>query len=410
MVPKLNQLFAPLYESAARYFFLYGGRGSSKSFHAADFLLKLTYQKGHKILYTRYTMKSAKKSVIPEFADKIQRYKCSEHFEITNEEITNLKTGSKILFAGIKTSEGIQTAALKSIPDVTTWVLDEAEELPSEAIFNTIDESIRLPNIQNRVILILNPTFVTHWIYDTFFKDLPEGFAGRMGTAPIDREYIYSSYLDNADHLAESFIAKADLTKATDILGYNNRYLGHWASENPNALWKREEIKYEKAPEEFARVVVAIDPATTSNTKSDETGIVVAGKTAAGKIYVLEDATGKYKPEEWAQKSVNLYYKWGASVIVPETNQGGDMVKNTIYQIDETVNVKGKHAVNSKKARAEPVKGLYSKGIVFHAQKFAKLEQEMLTWSGLAGDKSPNRLDAMVWGVAELGLRTFVVT
>jgi len=156
--------------SDSRYFVCTGGRGSSKSYSLNSFLLLLTYEVGHVILFTRYTLTSAHVSIIPEFIDKIETADLSHDFYITKDEIINKKTGSKILFKGIKTSSGTQTANLKSLAGVTTWVLDEAEELTDEDTFDKIDFSIRAKDIQNRVILVLNPSTKQHFIYCYFDK------------------------------------------------------------------------------------------------------------------------------------------------------------------------------------------------------------------------------------------------
>jgi len=165
----LSTKFVPLFKNKSRYFVVTGGRGSSKSFTITLFLLQLTYEKGHKILFSRYTLISANASIIPEFIEKIDLMDVHKDFRITKDEIINLTTGSSIMFKGIKTSSGNQTAALKSLSGVTTFVLDEAEELTDEATFSKIDLSIRHQTMTNRVILILNPTTKEHWIYKRFF-------------------------------------------------------------------------------------------------------------------------------------------------------------------------------------------------------------------------------------------------
>ncbi len=142
--------YQPLYNTDKRYILITGGRGSGKSFEVGTFLSLLTYEQQHRILFTRYTMASAGISIIPEFMEKIELLEVPHHFDINKSEITNTETGSDILFRGIKTSSGNQTANLKSLQGVTTWVLDEAEELIDESIFDTIDLSIRKKGIQNR--------------------------------------------------------------------------------------------------------------------------------------------------------------------------------------------------------------------------------------------------------------------
>jgi phage terminase large subunit len=126
-----------------RYYLITGGRGSGKSWTLALFLLNLTYQKGHVILFTRYTLVSAFISIIPEFLDKIEIMGKVNDFEVTQSEIINKLTGSKILFRGIKTSSGVNTANLKSIAGLSTWVIDEAEELTDSDVFDKVDLSIR---------------------------------------------------------------------------------------------------------------------------------------------------------------------------------------------------------------------------------------------------------------------------
>jgi phage terminase large subunit len=168
---KINDKYMPLFNDDSRYFVITGGRGSGKSFGVTVFLLLLTYEKGHKVLFTRYTMKSANTSIIPEFIEKIELLGKQSDFRITRDEIMNLTTGSSIIFKGIKTSSGNNTAALKSLNGITTFVVDEAEELDDEKTFDKIDLSVRAMGKQNRVILILNPATKEHWIYQRFFRD-----------------------------------------------------------------------------------------------------------------------------------------------------------------------------------------------------------------------------------------------
>ena len=138
---KIHEKYQPLWTSKNRYFVVTGGRGSAKSFSVALRLLHLTYEKGEKILFTRYTLTSAYASIIPEFIEKIDMMEANSDFKITKDEIINLTTGSSIMFKGIRTTSGNQTAALKSLTGITAFVLDEAEELVDEAIFDKIDFS-----------------------------------------------------------------------------------------------------------------------------------------------------------------------------------------------------------------------------------------------------------------------------
>jgi len=212
--------------SDSRYFVITGGRGSGKSYSLNSFLLLLTYEVGHVILFTRYTLTSAHVSIIPEFLDKIETANLQQDFYITKDEIINLKTGSKILFKGIKTSSGTQTANLKSLAGVTTWVLDEAEELNDEDTFDKIDFSIRAKNIQNRVILVLNPATKEHFIYKRFFEE--KGVEAGANEIKEDTTYIHTTYLDNYKNLNESFIHQVELMKENNPNKYKHVILGGW--------------------------------------------------------------------------------------------------------------------------------------------------------------------------------------
>jgi phage terminase large subunit len=212
--------------SDSRYFVITGGRGSGKSYSLNSFLLLLTYEVGHVILFTRYTLTSAHISIIPEFIDKIETANLNNDFSITKDEIINLKTGSKILFKGIKTSSGTQTANLKSLAGVTTWVLDEAEELNDEDTFDKIDFSIRAKDVQNRVILVLNPATKEHFIYKRFYES--KGVADGSNLVKGDTTYIHTTYEDNIKNLSQSFILQIEDMKVRRPQKYKHQILGGW--------------------------------------------------------------------------------------------------------------------------------------------------------------------------------------
>lgn len=225
--------------SDSRYFIVTGGRGSGKSYSINLLLLLLTYESGHVILFTRYTLTSAHVSIIPEFIDKIDVLDKHSDFHITKDEIINLRTGSKILFKGIKTSSGTQTANLKSLAGVTTWILDEAEELTDEDTFDKIDYSIRSKDKQNRVILILNPATKEHFIYQKFFE--AKGIEAGSNTIKGDTTYIHTTYLDNYNNLSESFLNQIQTIKERRPDKYKHTILGGWLEKAEGVIfsnWK----------------------------------------------------------------------------------------------------------------------------------------------------------------------------
>lgn len=222
----INEKFEPLRKSDCRYYIVTGGRGSSKSFSTTLIEATNTFNVGYSCLFTRYTMTSAELSIIPEFTEKIDLLKCPEYFDVNRKEITNTITNSKIIFRGIKTSAGNQTANLKSLQGISTWVLDEAEEMVDENEFDTIDLSVRSKAQQNRIIMILNPTTKEHWIYKRFFenKGVTEGFNGIIG----DTCYIHTTYLDNKENLPNSFLKNIENIKLNNPNKYKHKILGGW--------------------------------------------------------------------------------------------------------------------------------------------------------------------------------------
>ena len=231
---QINSKYKPL-GNDTRYFVVTGGRGSGKSYSVNALLVMLTYEAGHVILFTRYTMTSAHVSIIPEFIQKLEELDRTEDFHITKDEIVNLQTGSKIIFKGIKTSSGDQTASLKSLQGVTTWVLDEAEELVNEDIFDKIDLSIRAKGKDNRVILILNPTTKEHFIYKRFFES--RGVEAGSNVTKNDVTYIHTTYLDNKDNLSESYLNQIETIRERRPEKYKHQILGGWLDKAEGVIF-----------------------------------------------------------------------------------------------------------------------------------------------------------------------------
>ena len=379
-------------EPLTRYHLVTGGRGSGKSFSISLFLLNLTYESGHVILFTRWTMVSAFISIIPEFIEKIELLNKEEDFEITQNEIVNKLTGSKILFKGIKTSQGTATASLKSISGVTTFLLDEAEELVDETIFDRIDLSIRSKDKPNRVILVMNPSYKSHWIYKRW-----------VAKPKQDCTYIHTTYLHNRQNLSKSFLDAAERTKSENLHRYNHLFLGEWLDDAEGMLWNREIINRSRVAvsPRLVRVIVAIDPAASSNMDSDETGIVVCGIDANKNGYLIEDLSGKYTPNQWGSLASQTAERVHADCIVAEKNQGGDMVTAVIRQYNQNTRVKLVTATKGKYVRAEPIYSMYEQGRIYHLGEFPILENQMITFDPDKG-KSPDRVDALVWGFTEL--------
>lgn len=137
---------------------------------------------------------------------------------------------------------------------------------------------------------------------------------------------------------------------------------------------------------------------------SDDTGIVVAAKGTDGRGYLLDDLTCRLSPDGWANRAVGALRDRNADRIIAEVNNGGDLVERVIRTVDSRVPYKKVHASRGKLTRAEPIAALYEQGKISHVGSFPQLEDELCSYAGQPGEKSPNRLDALVWAFTELFL------
>jgi len=207
---------------------------------------------------------------------------------------------------------------------------------------------------------------------------------------------------DNKKHLAESALQQLKDKYEGTTLGRQELY-AEVLDEIEGALWKPSMIDNTRVKEmpEMQRVIVSIDPAVTNNEGSDETGILVVGKGFDKRFYVLDDLSDRMSADTWANVAINAFYKYNCDRIIAEVNNGGDLVERLIRTIDRNVPYKKVHASRGKLVRAEPISALYEQERVSHVGTFSKLEDQMCSFT-LDSRSSPDRLDALVWGLTEL--------
>lgn len=224
------------------------------------------------------------------------------------------------------------------------------------------------------------------------FKAAQGDTSGRWAT------YTFSSHAN--PHLSKE--ALQEIARDMSNLAYRQEIMAEDIDEIPGALWTRAILEAQRLSTRpgLVRVVVAIDPAVSANESSNETGIIVAGIDAHDHGYILEDASLRSSPDGWARAAIEAYHRWEADLIVAESNQGGDMVENTLRTIDSNVPVALVRATRGKYTRAEPVSALYEQKRVHHIGAFEELEDQLCGW--LPGDTSPDRLDALVWALTAL--------
>ena len=264
-----QEIYHPLYTDKEKFIILItGGRGSGKSFNASTFIERLTFEMTpvekivHQILYTRYTMVSASMSIIPEMMEKIELDGTTKYFKTTKTDIVNKMTKSRIMFRGIKTSSGNQTAKLKSIQGITTFVCDEAEEWTSEDEFDKIMLSIRKKGIQNRIIIIMNPCDSNHFIYKKYIEKTHklveiDGVQVQISTHP-NVLHIHTTYFDNLENLSPEFLKEVEDMKVSNPEKYGHVVIGRWADVAEGAVFKKWGIVQE-FPQECKKVGIGQD-------------------------------------------------------------------------------------------------------------------------------------------------------
>lgn len=210
------------------------------------------------------------------------------------------------------------------------------------------------------------------------------------------------STFENAANLAPSALAMLEEKYANTRLGRQELY-AEIIDDIEGALWSHSMIEDHRVTEapEMQRIVVSIDPAVTSGENSDETGIIISGRGVDNRYYVIDDISGRMSPDAWAQKAVNAYHEHDADKIVAEVNNGGDLVERLIRTVESGVPYKAIRSSRGKLLRAEPISALYEQGKVSHLGVFSELEQQMCGYTPETA-KSPDRLDALVFGITEL--------
>lgn len=221
---------------------------------------------------------------------------------------------------------------------------------------------------------------------------------------------------DNRENLSDIWYEKVIKPFEGTRLGRQEIY-AEILEDVEGALWTRKLIDDGRSgsaldPNGYARIVVAIDPSVTAGPTSSECGIMVVGLRWDGHVDVLEDGSARMSPGEWARKAINLYLKWKGDCIVGEVNNGGDLVEGNLRSVNPTIPFRSVRASRGKLVRAEPVANLYEQGRVHHwvnpndPKHLGALEDQMVTYVPLAGMDSPDRMDALVWGITELLIDT----
>lgn len=217
--------------------------------------------------------------------------------------------------------------------------------------------------------------------------------------------------VENRSNLSPAFLGEVQRLYGGTRIG-RQELEGHLLLDVPGALFDRDQLDASRVKfgPPLSRVVVAVDPPVSQGPSADACGIIVAGEGPDGHAYVLADRSVQgLGPLGWAKRAVDAFHSFEADRLVAEVNQGGDMVEAVVRQVDPSISYRAVRASRGKMTRAEPVAALYEQGRVHHLGSFAALEDEMCGYTGGKREKSPDRLDALVWAISDLLLRNRAV-
>lgn len=244
-------------------------------------------------------------------------------------------------------------------------------------------------------------SYENHFLSEDYIEEINQYKGTRLG----DQE-INGIILDDT----KGALWSRDLIKKLDLIQYQQKYHKDWNKDNDFTL--------DDFLRDMERIIIAVDPATTANMRSDETGIIVVAKDKQGYGYVIDDLSGKHKVEAWTTIVNKAYLRYNAAYVVAEVNQGGEMVESLLKNVNKAIKVISIHAKDGKISRAEPVSLLYDQGKIFHMKEnFLLLEDQMCNFVGkhVKADEddldidskivSPDRMDAMVYGLTELFIK-----
>jgi phage terminase large subunit-like protein len=388
-------------EIASRYKVVYGGRGSGKSWGVARALLMRGARRTQRILCAREFQNSLGESVHHLLADQVRELGLDGFYAVRENKITGLN-GTEFVFTGLRHN----ISKIKSFEGVDIVWIEEGQNVPKKS-FDILIPTIRRPG--SEIWVTFNPDLEEDDVYQRFVR------------WPVPNSVVVALNWSDNPWFTDELRAEKDLLKARDLEAYYNIWEGRCRSSVTGALWTKEmfgpnrEPVWETEPQREAllatlrRVVIAVDPSgckAEDDRRSDEIGIVAVGLGHDGIGRILQDGSGRYSPNDWANKTLELNDRWKADRIVAERNFGGAMVESTIRTARQTAPVNLVTASRGKVQRAEPVAALYAQGRVRHVGQFPELERQYCLFStaGYVGARSPDHADAAIWGITELML------
>lgn len=401
----------------ASHVMLFGGSRSGKTFlHIRNIIFRALKAPKSRHLICRFRFNSVKSSIAFDTLPKVFEV-CFPGVKYTlnkTDWFVTLPNAAEIWMAGLDDKERVDKVLGH---EFVTVFLNECSQIAwatRETLMSRLAQRVEQviegrPQqlMRLRAYYDCNPTNKAHWTFRLFKQKLNPETRENM---PYPENFVafQMNPKDNIDNLSPEYLATLGSLSARARRRFE---LGEFADATPNALFDEADMDkwrvLDGSAPAMVRIVVAVDPSGSGdedNEDNDEIGIAVVGLGVDGNAYVLEDNTLKAGPGTWGKVATDAYDRHKADCIVAETNFGGDMVRATIQAARPRTPFKKVTASRGKHVRAEPFSALYEQGKVRHVGLFPKLEDELcaLSTTGYTGQGSPNRADAVIWGLTEL--------
>jgi predicted phage terminase large subunit-like protein len=400
-----------LLDGPCRHILLVGGSRSGKTWAIVRKLVQRALTATCRQAILRFRFNSLHASIIGDTLPAVMK----AHFPGAEWRIdkqlwkADFANGSEIWFSGLDEADRVEKVLGQGHVGL---YFNESSQIPWSSRQVAVTRLAQVvPGVPQKAFYDANPPSRRSWLHSIFIDRIdPDRHQ------PLANPDAFGWLLMNPNHNRENLTAEylADLD-ALDERRRNRFFLGLWSDDAENAFWTREMLDRGRlvnaSPPDMQRIVIAVDPSGCSgpeDLRSDEVGIVVCGLGIDGRGYVLEDLSGRFGPNAWKTVVASAYDRHGADCVVAETNYGGSMVgeviRTAVADGGYPLNFREVTASRGKVVRAEPIAALWSQNRVCLVGRFAELEQQALamTTAGYRGDKSPDRLDAMVWALTAL--------
>ena len=392
-----------LISGKSRNIMLFGGSRSGKTFLLCCVLvIRALRAPGSRHAVIRRYANSVRTTIGADTLPKVikQRFNDGIEYEYRKSDgVFVFSNGSEIWLIGL--DDDCRADKILGKEFVTVY-FNECSELDYSSVQIAVTRlAQKIAPLEAKALFDCNPPGKKHWTYRVFVEKIDP-----VDNLPLKIPENYTAMrinpLDNAANLPPGYIEN---TLAGLPRRQRERFLeGKFLDEVEGALWKRSMIDPYRVtnPPELQRIVIGVDPAVTSGSDSDRTGIVAAACGCNGEYYILDDRSMHGTPLEWAKQVISLYHAIGADRVTGEVNNGGDLIEALLRKFDPDVSFHPVRATHGKLTRAEPIAALYEKGRVHHVGEFPQLEDEMTSFAPGTSRRSPDRMDALVWALTEL--------